>query len=177
MSEAEFNEMIVRYERLVYTICYQFTHNHHTAQDLAQDTFVSAFTHLEACPADCAKPWLARIATNKAKDFLKSAGHRKIAPQEDEALQEAKTAMFITETRPEDSIVQNETLDIVCGEVAALRAPYNQVAQLFFMDGQSVREISQWLDRPQKTVQTQIYRAKLQLRQKLAQQGYAPVAS
>ena len=43
VTTAEFSELVRQYERLVYTICYQFVHDHQTAEDLAQETFLSAF--------------------------------------------------------------------------------------------------------------------------------------
>ena len=43
VTTAEFSELVRQYERLVYTICYQFVHDHQTAEDLAQETFLSAY--------------------------------------------------------------------------------------------------------------------------------------
>ncbi|MEG1476119.1 MAG: RNA polymerase sigma factor, partial [Oscillospiraceae bacterium] len=73
MQKQDVGVLCEKYERLVYTICYQFTKNHSTAEDLTQETFISAFSHIDTCPKGAEKPWLARIATNKAKDYLKSA--------------------------------------------------------------------------------------------------------
>ena len=75
MNNEQFTHMVQQYERLVYTICYQFTKDHQLAEDLAQETFLAAYSHRGDCPADNYKPWLARIAANKAKDYLKSAYH------------------------------------------------------------------------------------------------------
>lgn len=75
-----------QYERLVYTICYQFVKDPQLAEDLCQETFLSAYTHRMDCPPDSYKPWLARIAANKAKDYLKSAYRRRVSASEDDAL-------------------------------------------------------------------------------------------
>lgn len=79
MTSDEFSQLVRQYERLVYTICYQFTKDHQLAEDLAQETFLSAYTHRDDCPPGSYKPWLARIATNKAKDYLKSRPSRRPA--------------------------------------------------------------------------------------------------
>ena len=83
MTSDEFSQLVRQYERLVYTICYQFTKDHQLAEDLAQETLLSAYTHRDDCPPGSYKPWLARITTNKAKDYLKSAYHRRVSAAED----------------------------------------------------------------------------------------------
>ena len=70
MTNAQFAGLVEQYQRLVYTVCYQLVQDHQLAEDLTQDTFVSAFTHMDSCPPEHYKPWLARIATNKARSFV-----------------------------------------------------------------------------------------------------------
>ena len=74
MDPCAFNAMMEQYEKLVYTVCLRLVHDEHLAQDLAQETFLSAWVHRGACPAGAQKAWLCRIAANKAKDHLKSHG-------------------------------------------------------------------------------------------------------
>ena len=47
MTNEKFNELVEENERLVFTICYQLVRDYHEAQNLAQDTFVSAFAHID----------------------------------------------------------------------------------------------------------------------------------
>ena len=83
MTSEKFIELVEQYERFVFTICYQLVRDYQEAQNLAQDTFVSAFGHIDRVSEENLKAWLARIATNKAKDFLKSAYRRKVSVSED----------------------------------------------------------------------------------------------
>ena len=82
MTEQAFEAMVRQYEKLVYTVCCQLVHDHQLAEDLSQETFVSAYLHMESCPPGAEKPWLCRIAVNKAKDHLKSAYSRRMAVTE-----------------------------------------------------------------------------------------------
>lgn len=159
--------MVLQYEKLVYTICYQFTRNHHTAQDLAQDTFYSAFSHIDSCPSGNEKPWLARIATNKAKDFLKSAYNRRIVSAADDTLPEENGALFLTPSQPEDITLEKETIQKIAAHIRTLKEPYLQVSVLFFLEEKSVEEIATILERPPKTIHTQLYRAKQKLQENL----------
>ena len=104
MNDTAFCGLMEQYERLVYTICYRLAgQDHHTAQDLAQDTFVSAYQHLDSCPQDNPKAWLARIATNKCKDHLRSAHTRRTRAMDHEALAQQSQPLFISDRRPEAS--------------------------------------------------------------------------
>ena len=42
MTEQAFEAMVRQYEKLVYTVCCQLVHDHQLAEDLSQETFVSA---------------------------------------------------------------------------------------------------------------------------------------
>lgn len=77
MEPCAFNAMMEQYEKLVYTVCLRLVHDEHLAQDLTQETFLSAWVHRSACPDGAQKAWLCRIAANKAKDHLKSAWARR----------------------------------------------------------------------------------------------------
>ena len=171
MTQLQFAELVTQYEKLVYTICYQMVRDHHTAQDLAQETFLSAYRNIDTCPPEYIKPWLARIASNKAKDHLKSAYHRRIYATEDEVLPEAGSALFIQPQQPEDLAQQQDMLTQIRGYVLRLEEPYHKVSVLYFLEEKTVEEIAGLLDRPSKTVHTQLYRAKRMLQQHLKGDG------
>lgn len=166
MTENQFADMVTQYERLVYTICYQFTKNHHTSQDLAQETFLSAYAHRDTCQTDSAKAWIARIATNKAKDYLKSAYNKRVYADGD-AISEEKRPMYVREESPADVLCENEGRNAIVTTIGQLKEPYNRVAVLYFVRDYSVDEIASELSRPKRTIQTQIYRAKRQLQNSL----------
>ncbi|WP_312641924.1 RNA polymerase sigma factor [Hydrogenoanaerobacterium sp.] len=160
MTNEEFAQLIERYEKLVFTICYQMVRDYHEAQNLAQDTFFSAYQHIDSCPPESYKPWLARIATNKAKDYLKSAYMRRVIVSGDEQFSDIP----VKET-PDQIYIASETEQNIRDKIEALKEPYLKVSVLYFIEEKNVEEISQLLSRPKKTVQTQIYRAKVLLQQ------------
>src|SRR4030095_16075773 len=60
-----FDELMIRYERPIYRLCYRFTSNADDARDLAQEVFIKAFEHLTHFRRESSlKTWLYRIATN-----------------------------------------------------------------------------------------------------------------
>ena len=79
-----------QYQKLVYTVCLQFVRDPHTAEDLTQDTFLSAWSSIDRCDPNYYKQWLVRVAANKCKDHLKSAWARKVEAQSDETMPEPR---------------------------------------------------------------------------------------
>lgn len=152
----------------MYTICYQLVHDSALAEDLAQETFLAAYTHREDCPAENYKPWLARIAANKARDHLKSAYHRRVLAAEDDTL--AVFPALYTEPPPEELVLTRDEAARARDAILALKEPYHKAAVLFFLEEKSVAEVAAALGRPTKTVHTQLFRAR-QLLQRAVKGG------
>lgn len=162
MTNREFESFMKQYEKLVFTICIQLVRDYGEAQNLTQETFLSAYAHIESCDAGSYKPWLARIASNKAKDYLKSAYFRRVRLDTDE-----ESSLLDTGQSPDDIIRMTEdkmSLEEIKEQVLSLKEPYKMVSRMFFLEEKTTEEISRITGRPLKTVQTQLYRAKLILR-------------
>jgi RNA polymerase sigma-70 factor (ECF subfamily) len=151
------------YEKLVFTVCYRLVGNYHDAQNLTQDTFIAAFNHIGEMDGTNIKGWLVRIASNKSKDLLKSAYYRRVSIMEDIS----ELDILREEMSPERILIEGETGEIIRQSIVSLPEPYHDVAVLFFLEEISVEAIATRLSRPKKTVQSQLYRAKLKLRDEL----------
>ncbi len=67
-----FDELMIRYERQIYRVCYRFVDNREDAMDLAQDVFIKAFEHLHSFRRESSlKTWLYRIAINHCINHVK----------------------------------------------------------------------------------------------------------
>ncbi len=174
MTNEQFGVVVEQYQKLVYTICYQMVRDHFEAQNLAQETFLAAYTHIDRCREEDMKPWLCRIAANKAKDHLKSAYVRRVQlAREDEDGQETGPGLSAAPDPvgpPDDLYVEREGAGEIREMILSLHEPYLKVSVLYFLEEKPVEEIAQTLGRPRKTVQTQLYRAKLTL-QKMIREG------
>jgi len=167
MTEQEFECMVQEYQLLVYTVCKRLVGDAHQAEDLAQETFLSAWLHRDRCPAEAPKAWLCRIAVNKAKDCLKSAYSRRVSAQgQPEDLPQQQAAQ--PNEQPQQMCEQKEATQQIAASIGALREPYRAVSVLYFLQQRPVCEIAQLLCRPDKTINTQIYRARGLLRASLA---------
>lgn len=167
MTEKVFLAEIEKYQNFVYTICYQMVRDSFLAQDLAQETFLSAYTHLDSFSGDNVKPWLARIATNKAKDHLKSAYARRVEANDEKLSYQ----LAPPGEQPAPQAEQSIGLERIHAAVTSLKEPYLQVAMYYFYKQLSVQEIAQELGRPPKTVETQLYRARQKLQEMLKEES------
>src|SRR5437867_9548271 len=67
-----FDELMLRYERQIYRVCYRFVENRDDARDLAQEVFIKAFEHLPTFRRESSlKTWLYRIAMNHCINHVK----------------------------------------------------------------------------------------------------------
>src|SRR4026207_278961 len=71
-----FDELMIRYERQIYRVCYRFVENRDDAMDLAQEVFIKAFEHLGSFRRESSlKTWLYRIAVNHCINHVKKHSH------------------------------------------------------------------------------------------------------
>ena len=157
LTNEEFTGLMQQYQKLIYTVCLQFVHEPHTAEDLTQDTFLSAFSAIDRCEPQYYKQWLVRVAANKCKDHLKSAWVRKVDVPGSDADDPAQSVA------DRAGAAELETL------VRGLREPYGRIAVLYFLEHRETAEIAKLVGRPPATVNSQLWRAKLLLRQQITE--------
>lgn len=159
MSKIDSNETISRlikeYQNLIFSICLRHVGDYFVAEDLTQETFISAYTHLDTFDGENEKAYLARIASNKCIDYLRSAGRRMIATPEEEMPEESSERDELI-----NSVMNKEILANIQEVVDNLPPPYREVARLYFVEDRSAKEIAFEISTPLKTVQTRIYRAR-----------------
>ena len=151
--------LIDSYQHLIFSICYKMTADYFASEDLTQDTFLAAYSHLQDFDGKHEKAWLCRIATNKCLDYLQSAGRRSI-PTEDVGLDESGTY----EKTPESVLLEEEVRRTLLNRCRSLKPPYDEIAKAYYYDELDASEIAKQKGVKLKTVQTQIYRARSMLR-------------
>lgn len=156
-----------QYQKLIYTVCLQFVHDPHTAEDLTQDTFLAAYSAIDRCEPQYYKAWLVRVAANKCKDHLKSAWVRRVGAPGDDALPEPCGAPPGDAADPAQQLDERTGAQELEEMVRNLREPYGRIAVLYFLQHKDTAEIAALTQRPPATVSSQLWRAKLLLRQQI----------
>ena len=145
---------------LVFSICVRMTNDYFAAEDLTQETFLSALKNLSSFHGENEKAWLCRIAANKCVDYNRQAA-RKMVPAGEEILEEKQSPQGL----PEQSILELEVREQLVEACNRLKPPYDVIARLYFVEEYKAEEIALLQEKNVKTVQTQIYRARGMLRQ------------
>lgn len=155
IEKEQFSNCIKQYERLIITICLSFTKNYFDAEDLAQQTFLSAYKNCEKFDDRNLKAWLTTIAANKCKDHIKNKARIAVSlSNEDyEGLEDNSHS-------PEDTVVKKCTDERVHNLCNKLKEPYRTVALNYFCKDIKLSHMSRDTGQSLKTLQTQLYRAK-----------------
>lgn len=154
-----FENYIHQYSRLVFSVCLTFTGNNFDAEDLTQETFLSAYESLERFQGDKLKAYLTTIAANKCKDFLRRSERKNIALTEEDAelLEDSRGS-------PEDSVLEKDSDQRVKALCSRLKEPYKSIALQYFVHNKKLSDVSKDTGQNLKTLQMQLYRAKALLK-------------
>ncbi len=159
-SKENFIKLIQQYQNLVFSICLKLTGDYFAAEDLTQETFLSAYQHLSDFDGQAEKAWLCRIAGNKCVDYLRAAARRTV-PVAEEELSET---VDITQEDPLGRVLNQELLAKLKADCEALKSPYREVALSHFVEGKPAMEIAMSSGIGVNTVKTRLYRAREMLK-------------
>jgi len=155
IQKQQFANYIKQYERLIITICLSFTKNYFDAEDLAQQTFLSAYTNFNKFDGVNFKAWLTTIATNKCKDFLKNPA-RVINCLSHEDFE----GVVDTGETPEDALLKKHSKEKIYSLCEKLKEPYRAVAVNYFCEDVKLSDMAKDTGQSLKTLQTHLYRSK-----------------
>ena len=163
-----FNDLVERHQRAVFNVCLRLLRDAGHAEDAAQDTFIRAWSALESFRGGLVRPWLLRIATNRAYDMLRSRARRPATSLDAELFESEPewTPQSIHE-HPEAHAARTE-LSIHLERALAL-LPDDQRTAIVLSDvqGYGYEEISQITGVAVGTVKSRISRGRSRLREAL----------
>ena len=158
-----FEQIVLEYQNLVFSVCLNIVRNAHDAENMAQETFLTAYSSLSEFRGGNLKSWLCRIAVNKSID-CKRKQSKFIVEDFDEST--AQTGESI-----EDAFERKEQKERLEHILSALPGKYASVIKLFYYSQLTVKEISRHMELPERTVETQLYRAKKLVRERWGDYG------
>ena len=156
-----FEELYKEYGKVVYFNCLKLTGNEHTAQDILQDTFLTALQKINDLKfPENFSAWIIRIAVNKCKMSFRSA-----VPQTDdgdEIFEEFKDDGMI----PDDFVDSEEKRKIIMNIIDnILTVEQRQTIILYYYDSMSVAEISRIMDCPVGSVTSRLSASRQKIRE------------
>jgi RNA polymerase sigma-70 factor (ECF subfamily) len=166
-SEA-FGEIVKRWERKIFALCFGMLGREDDASDAAQETFIAAYRNLSNFRGEArVSSWLHRIAVNQCLTTKRRKRTRAEEFLDDEDGSAENTFVASPAHSPACSTEKLERLAIVRQAVTALPVDLRQVIVMKEFEDMTFQEISETLDLPLSTVKSRLYTALKQLRMRL----------
>jgi RNA polymerase sigma-70 factor (ECF subfamily) len=166
-----FEQLVKRYDRKLLRIAQHVTHNLEDAQDVVQEAFLKAFQHLDQFRGESKfSTWLIRITINQS--FMKLRKHGAVRETSLDDNFQADGDMLPMEVvdwapNPEQLYGASELRDILVEALHELRPSLRPVFVLRDIEGLSIEQTAEVLNVSRATVKARLWRARLQLRERL----------
>jgi RNA polymerase sigma-70 factor, ECF subfamily len=156
-----FSELVDKYRDSVFGMAFRFAGSHSDAQDISQEVFIKIYKNLHRFNAKSKfSTWVYRLSYNACIDWTRS---KKTMLN---TIDIAETDEDFADSRagPEDSYIVKQRRVALREAIYALKEKYRNILILFYFQGLAYDEIGEILDIPVKTVETQLYRARKQIK-------------
>jgi RNA polymerase sigma-70 factor, ECF subfamily len=175
-------EIVQRYNRRIYNICYRFAGSADDAQDLTQEVFIKMYRTLSSYDAGRAAfmTWLTTITRNLLVDHFRKTKQERMTESLDGASSEHEDAMPLSDKIPDkaappDARVQSrEAGETVHHALQKLSPELREAVILRDLQDMGYREIAAVLKVPEGTVKSRINRGRAELA-RLLQRTYRQV--
>jgi RNA polymerase sigma-70 factor (ECF subfamily) len=168
---AAFEQLVKRYDRKLFRIAQSVTHNREDSQDAVQEAFLKAYQHLGEFREDSQfSTWLIRITLNQSLMKLrKQRRTREVSLDEDFGVDEDVLPREVIDwaPNPEQLYSVSELRNILIKTIEELQPILRTVFVLQDIEGLSTVQAAEVLNLSQSAVKSRLWRARLQLRERL----------
>jgi RNA polymerase sigma-70 factor (ECF subfamily) len=167
--------LIKTYNQRLYRLARSIVRNDGEAEDVLQEAYMRAFTHLDGFRGDSAlATWLSRIVINEALGRMRKR-RRTAAVEAPEAYGENRHGgasiipfpLGSSEADPERTMAQRQILHLVERATDDLPDIYRTVFVARVIEGLSMEETAELLDIKAETVKTRLFRARRLVREQI----------
>ncbi len=171
-KQARFKRLYLRYHKDVFAKAFSLLQNHHDAEDAAQEAWSIIFKNLHTFPSDedeTIKATILTVVKYKAIDLFRKRCRFDGMTEE---LESADWEIPVSDTVFAE-ICEKETAETIFSCMRDMDEKYTDILRLYYVQGNSTREIAKLFSLNVKTVETRLARGRSILCQKLKEKGYA----
>ena len=152
-----FTELVTHYQGLVSATTLSITGDFQRSEDLAQETFLIAWSKLPELKEPLKFPgWLCGIARNCANNWLRRTGTDPLAL----AVSLESVAAAPSQTDPVETIAVKEETQLVWNSLAEIAPLYREPLIMFYRQGAEIAEIAAALEITEETVRQRLSRGR-----------------
>lgn len=161
---AAFNELVERYQRLVYNLALRMMGNVSAAEDVTQDTFLSAYKAIGKFRGGSFKAWLLRITTNSCHDYFRVARRSRVISLDAVVLDTEPLSLADDAESPEDYALRCELGRVLSEGLRDLPEEQRLVVVLCDVQGLSYEEAADAAGCSLGTLKSRLSRGRVRLR-------------
>jgi RNA polymerase sigma-70 factor (ECF subfamily) len=166
-DEEAFAILVKRYTPKIFTVALRYTRVKEDAEDIVQETFQSAFLHLDQFEGKSAfLTWLTRIAINHALMLLRTRRSRRESSMDASNNEIAATALAVQDPRPnpEASYFAGEIVETLTAAVGELTPRLRTAIELRELTDLSTRETARRMGLSVGAVKARVFQGRKHLR-------------
>ena len=153
VTDADLEQTINEYSDTLFKICFLILKDENDVKDVLQETFIKYMTKAPDFKSEeHKKAWLIKVSQNKCKEFLRFHKRHAAVP-----LDEVEESISVTNGMDTYSI---EMLSLIWN----LKYKLKSVVILYYIEGYSIKEISQIMEISETAVKKRLERARKELR-------------
>ena len=173
-NKRAFKILVNKYEGLVRHITFPIIKNKDDCADVCQEVFLKIYTKLNSFEfRSKLSTWIGNITYNTCINYLQKKKGILIDDylnNEEYGNFEMNRFQIKDELTPDDILINKEVLQDLDNAINSLSPIQKNVIMLFHQDDFSLQEISQILELPINTIKSHLYRARMKLKEILANQ-------
>ena len=161
-DEQAFAHLMRAYYAFVYAIVIEIVNNSHDAEEVVQDTFLNVYRGLAQYQEQTKfRSWLAKIARNRALNWLRAQGTDTMS------VDEVEEHILRTPNTLDDQLIRDEQRELIRRTMETLSEKDREIAHSYYLDGASYDELIRTHGLSYKAIAFRLSRAKQRLAKRL----------
>jgi RNA polymerase sigma factor (sigma-70 family) len=153
-----FGQIVSRYQSLICSLAFSATGSLSQSEDLAQETFVTAWKQLAGLrEPEKLRAWLCGIVRNLINNSLRRQGRE---PSHQAASLEEISGSHSPEPQPAEQAISNEELALLWRSLERIPETYREPLVLFYREHQSVEAVAEKLELTEDAVKQRLSRGR-----------------
>lgn len=166
-----FNQLVLRYQTMVYNLAYRILSEPDAAADATQDAFLSAFKAMPKFRGGSFKSWLLRIVTNACYDQLRRKKRRPTSSLDDLPVDPDHSRYLRDPAKlPDEHLERQELNKVIQAGISSLPEEQRVVVVLSDVQGLRYNEIAEVTGLSLGTVKSRLSRGRAKVRDYLLSQ-------
>ena len=162
-DEGAFTELMRVHYAFVYAVVIGFVNNPNDAEEIVQDTFLNAYRGLvQYEEREKFKNWLAEIARNSARDWLRKQRVNTVS------IDEVSEHSVLTPDSPDEQLIRNEQRELIRRAIETLPQKDRDIARSYYLEGAGYDELIRTHGLSYKAISFRLSRAKQKLAKRLS---------